>query len=234
MHGLFVTGTDTGVGKTAIASALIRHLKATGISVGAYKPAVSGACLVNGVPCWDDVETLFTALGGTAPRERICPQTFKAPLAPPVAASAEGRSVDRGLLRTGSDWWREQGVEALIVEGAGGLLSPLSETDLVADVARDLGWPVLIVARRGLGTINHTLLTVEAARVRGLTIAGILMNEAHAADPADVSVTSNAAELRKWCPVPLLGEVPYLSAGDLLQHPPFRRIEWENVLGAHT
>ena len=98
----------------------------------------------------------------------------------------------------------------------------------MADVARDLDWPLLIVARRGLGTINHTLLTVEAALSRGLRVAGVVLNEAV---PSDESAASNADMLRKWCRVAVVGEFPHVPSGDLLQHPAFRRIDWSSILG---
>ena len=116
MRGVFITGTDTGVGKTVVASALVRHLREDGLRVGAYKPVASGARDLR----WDDVEALHAALGEMVPRDRICPQTFRAALAPPMAARQEGRAVDTSLLRSGAAWWREQPIDALIIEGAGG------------------------------------------------------------------------------------------------------------------
>jgi len=224
-QGLFLTGTDTGVGKTFVAAAIVRRLRAEGVRVGAYKPAVSG-CEVSaeGIPVWNDLEVLAEALGNEFPRERICPQRFRAAVAPPVAAREEGTCVDSRRLRTGADWWRGE-VDLLIVEGAGGLLSPLSETDTVADVAADLGFPLLIVARLGLGTINHTLLTVEAALRRGLHVAGVLLNEVRPV-PDDLSCRSNPGELAARCPVPILGVLPHTPGQDLLAQPAFMRIDF--------
>lgn len=202
--GLFVTGTDTGVGKTYVTCMIAREMRARGVRAGAYKPACSGCGAPSGgEPQWSDVEALVAACGGAFPGERVCPQRFAAPLAPPVAAREEGRTVDAGLLRRGAEWWRGR-VELLLVEGAGGLLAPLSDTDLVADLAGDLGLPLLIVARLGLGTINHTLLTVEAAERRGLRIAGIVLNEAGPGG-TDLSVASNPREIAARCDVPVLG-----------------------------
>src|SRR5579872_7123263 len=176
LRGLFITGTDTGVGKTWVAAGVIRALCGRGVRVGAYKPAVSGSRPGLDGPVWDDLTELQAALGTDLPIDAISPQRFAAPLAPPVAARLEGRQVDAALLRSGIDWWRGK-ADFVVVEGAGGLLSPLSDRDLVADVARDLGLPLVIVGRLSLGTINHTLLTVEAARARGLAIAGIVLNQ---------------------------------------------------------
>jgi len=176
LSGLFITGTDTNVGKTVVATAIVRQLREAGVRVGAYKPAASGAVeRLDGNLVWDDVEQLSQALGDEYPAERICPQRFAAPLAPPLAAGAEGRSVDRRLLREGARWWQAQ-VDFVVVEGAGGLLSPLSHEDSVADLARDLALPLVVVARAGLGTINHTLLTLESARAADLEVAAVVLN----------------------------------------------------------
>ncbi len=220
---LFVTGTDTGVGKTTVAAALVRHWRAQGRNIGAYKPVASGSETgPNGEPFWGDVEAYFAALDGQFPKERICPQSFPAPLAPPVAARYAGRTVDSQLLLSGARWWESQ-VDSLVVEGAGGWLSPLSDSESNADLAVALGYPVLVVARLGLGTINHTLLTVEAAQRRGLQVCGVVLNAAQPSG-ADESVNSNPEELARRCPAPFLGVLPYSPQGDLLHHPAFLRM----------
>jgi len=223
--GLFITGTDTGVGKTYVAAGVIRALRRRGLRVGAYKPAVSGSRAEPQAPVWDDLDTLQAALGQEVPIERISPQRFAAPCAPPVAAWLEGRQVDAALLRNGIDWWRGK-AEVIIVEGAGGLLSPLSDSDLVADVASDLGFPLVIVARLSLGTINQTLMTVEVARTRGLPIAGIVLNRPAALDPHDRSAETNPRELAARCDVPILAILPYEPDAALLQISPLFTIDW--------
>lgn len=229
--GIFITATDTGVGKTYFAAAMIRSLRDRGVRVGAYKPAASGGVQdESGQMIWEDVEALSAALGGGFERRRICPQKFRAPLAPPFAARSEGNSIDAELLRSGAAWWQRE-VDVLIVEGAGGLLSPLSEADTNADLARDLGLPLLIVARLGLGTINHSLLTVEAAVARGLQVAGIVLTEASPC-PDDASKDSNAAELAARCSAPILGVFPYEPHTDLWRLPAFLEIDWLKVVGA--
>ena len=223
VRGFFITGTDTGVGKTVVGSNLIRHWRQSGQRVGAYKPVASGRVHDSrGADCWEDIEAYFDVLGGEYPRERICPQCFAAPLAPPVAARVEGREVDEDLLVSGVNWWRTQ-VDAIIVEGAGGLLSPLSSQQSNADLAARLGMPLLIVARLGLGTINHTLLTVAVAQQRGLAIRGIILNSPTSATD-DTSIKTNPEELARRCPVPILGVLPFSPDGDLLQHPSFLRM----------
>jgi len=205
--GLFVTGTDTGVGKTFVSVSVARQLRSEGLTVGAYKPACSGAIETADGPVWEDVEALHAATGGAFERERICPQRFLAPLAPPVAATAEGKRVDPRLLRSGAEWWGGR-CDLLIVEGAGGLLCPLTEEETFADLAVDLGLPVLVVARATLGTISHTLLTVEAARRRGLDVAGVVLNEVVPAGD-DGSVATNAAEIERRGCVVVLGVVSH-------------------------
>lgn len=197
--------------------------------MGAYKPAVSGSDLSpRGEQVWGDVESLFAALGGMFSRERICPQTFVAPLAPPVAAEAEGRVVDGGLLRTGAGWWRDR-VDVLLVEGAGGWLSPIAETESVADVAADLGFPVLIVSRLGLGTINQTLLTIESVRARRLSVCGVILSEAAPLPEADVSWRTNPRELQRRCDVPVLAVLRHVPGGDLLEAEELQRIPWQSL-----
>ena len=223
--GLFITATDTDVGKTYVTCMIAREMRRRGVRVGAYKPACSGSDTgPEGEPRWSDVQALVDACGGGFPAEHVCPQRFIAPLAPPVAARTEGRVVDAGLLRSGAEWWRGR-VQLLLVEGAGGLLAPISETDLVADVAADLRFPLVIVARLGLGTINHTLLTIEAAERRRLPIAGIVLNEAEPGG-ADPSAASNADEIAARCRVPMLGILRRRNRCGLLRGGLRIRMDW--------
>lgn len=206
MRGLFITGTDTGVGKTHVACGILRDLRAAGVQVGAYKPVCSGAELLDdGQQVWRDIEALAAATDNRFPPERIGPQRFAAPLAPPAAAAAEGRSVEPQLLVAGRDWWSGR-VELLVIEGAGGLLSPVAEGLSNADLAQQLGYPLVVVAADRLGVINHTLLTVEVALARGLRVAGVILNRIH--ETPDLSVNSNFDQLRRSCPVPVLGVWP--------------------------
>ena len=212
--GLFVTGTDTDVGKTYVTALLARRLREDGKRVGVYKPAVSGAEVFHGDAVWADVEALRSAAGlTTADDDAICPQRFAAPLAPPVAAAAEGRAMDADLLTAGAAAWAGR-CDALLVEGAGGLLCPLAFAEgegtpaqggvTVADAAAELGFPLLVVARAGLGTVNHTLLTLAVAAGRGLTIAGVILN---AADRAEPQAANNAAMIARFGGVRVLGVI---------------------------
>lgn len=230
MKGWFVTATDTNVGKTFVASALIRWLNQQGISAAGYKPAASGTIVdLQGNKSWEDVEALHAASDQKWPRERICPQTFDLPLAPPFAARRAGKTIDQDLLLRGASWW-EGKVSHLIVEGAGGWLSPISENWSNGDLALQLGFPVLLVARLGLGTINHTLLTLEAIERSGLPIVGIVLSESQYL-PEDISTRDNPAELAKRTRHPILGVVPYQpnSRGEIPE--PLQSRVWLDLAG---
>jgi dethiobiotin synthetase len=228
--GLFITGTDTDVGKTYVTSLIARELISNGATVGAYKPVCSG-CEEdpNGELIWHDVEVLSNAIGGGFDSERVCPQRFVAGLAPPVAARLEGKGVDARLLRTGAAWWNDK-VEFLLIEGVGGLLCPLTAEESVADLAKDLGFPLLIIAPLGLGTINQTLLTVEVAQNRGLAVAGIVLNEAFAAE-ADQAAETNPREIAARCNVSVLGTVLYNQKAGLFRDGNQIKIDWNAIAG---
>jgi dethiobiotin synthetase len=204
VRGLFVTATDTGVGKTEVACALLRAARAAGLDVGAMKPAQSGH--VAGEP--SDADRLHAAAGGADPRELVCPYTFAAPLAPAVAARLEGVAVSLQRLLEAARALAARH-QALVVEGAGGLLTPLTDRETYADLAVALALPVLVVARAGLGTVNHTALTVEALRARGLTVLGVVLNRTAAA--TDPSEPHNAAEIERLARAPVLAALPFLA-----------------------
>jgi dethiobiotin synthetase len=212
LPGLFVTGTDTGVGKTWVAAAVARALRAEGRRVGVLKPVATGVLREDGVTRSEDADILIEAVGGGVPIERVVPLAFEAPLAPPVAARLAGATLPHSQVREATraalSWWRGQ-VDVVVVEGVGGLLCPLGEGSTVADLAVDLDYPLVMVARRGLGTLNHTLLTVEAALRRGLRVAGIVLNEVASAETG-LAERTNAEELARRLPgIAVLAEVPF-------------------------
>lgn len=228
MQALFVTGTDTGVGKTHTACLIARQAAAAGLRVGAYKPVCSGAERnSSGEWRWDDIERLSSAINVPATVDDICPQRFLAPLAPPIAAGLEQRSVNRTLLRSGFERWRDR-CDVLLVEGAGGLLCPLTETDTMADLAAELRCPLLIVARPGLGTINHTLLTVDVARRYRLPIAGVIFCETIAEAP-DLSIRTNAEEIERRSGVPVFGTIPYGNPLEILHGGKPAAVNWRRL-----
>lgn len=198
--GLFVTGTDTGVGKTYASCALLRALRARGLEVGAMKPVETGV----GPEGPEDARRLAEACGAGDPLDEVCPQRFALPAAPPVAAAAEGRTVDLGAVRTAYARLRGRH-RLLLVEGAGGLLVPAAEGTSMAELAAELGLPLLVVARAALGTINHTLLTLAVARARGLAVAGVVV--CHADGPVSEPDAANLAALRRALGADLRGEL---------------------------
>ena len=207
-RGVFVTGTDTGVGKTLVACALLRGLRARGVDAGAMKPIETGVGPAGPL----DALALREAAGADDALDLVCPQRFALPAAPTVAAAAEGRSVDLALIR------RAFGALAarhacVIVEGAGGLLVPAAEGVSMADLARELGLPLLLVARARLGTINHTRLSLEVARARGLAVTGVVIS--HGVTPLPASDLANLDALRAELGARLLGEIPTLAPGAL-------------------
>ena len=177
MRGVFVTGTDTGVGKTVVAAAACAALRARGEQVAAWKPVVTGAEEA-GEP---DHELLARASGTR--RGEVAPFTFGPAVSPHLAADLAGSTIEPAALAA-SARAAAGGAEILVVEGVGGLLVPLTLGFLVRDLARELGLPLVVAARPGLGTINHTLLTVEAARAVGLSVVGVVLTPW----PADPSV----------------------------------------------
>jgi dethiobiotin synthetase len=171
MRGLFVTGTDTGVGKTVVAAAVVSALRASGEPVAAFKPVVTGTDHPPD-PLWRRDHELLAAASGQQPEE-VAPLAFGAAAAPHRAAEIEQRRIEPAELLAAA---RRAGYgKTLIVEGVGGLLVPITMGTSVRDFARELSLPLVIVARPGLGTINHTLLTVEAARAVGLRVRAVVM-----------------------------------------------------------
>ena len=208
--GLFITGTGTGVGKTHVAAMIARSLVASGHRVGVYKPVASGCYMgEEGKIVADDAVQLWEAASRPENLDLVCPQKFLAPLAPHRAAAEEGRRVDSKLLRDGFEHWRST-CDVVLVEGAGGLLSPISDEDDNAKLAADLGLPLLIVATNELGTINATRQTVLAARVLmpQLPIAGIVLNQTEPREE-DNSLQSNQEEIALWCNVPILASIEF-------------------------
>ena len=183
-RGVFVTGTDTAIGKTVVAAALAAWWRSRGIDVGVAKPVASGGRRVDGRLISEDAMLLRQAAGvdDSLPLiNPVCPAGWAAPW---VSARAEGKSIRIASALTAYRTLRRRHAR-MIVEGADGLLVPLTRLYMVADLARDIGLPLIIVARPGLGIINHTLLTIETARRRGLPIAGVIFNEYASATSAE-------------------------------------------------
>ncbi|HEX5609450.1 MAG TPA: dethiobiotin synthase [Solirubrobacterales bacterium] len=170
--GIFVTGTGTEVGKTVVAAAIARTAAAEGTSVAVFKPAVTGLEEATAQP--NDHELLRSAAGSEQSDEEIAPYRYGPPASPHLAAAMAGEEIDPARLRAAAKAAAES-AELLVCEGVGGLLVPLAPGYLVRDLATDLGYPLVVAASPGLGTINHTLLTIESARAAGLQVAMVVL-----------------------------------------------------------
>jgi dethiobiotin synthetase len=199
-RGLFVTGTDTGVGKTVVSCALIRALRERGIDAGGMKPIETGV----GPDGPLDAMALRAAAGASDALEDVCPQRFALPAAPRVAADAVSRAVDFEAIRGAFERIAARR-DLVVVEGAGGLLVPIRGRETMADLAAALDLPLLIVARAALGTINHTLLTLEASAARGLPVIGVVIS--HAGGELSAADAANLSALREELGSQLVGEV---------------------------
>ena len=205
-RGLFITGTDTDVGKTVIAGGIARVLKDKGQEVGVFKPVASGCRSERGELVCQDAEFLAHCADAPETLDQICPVRFREPLAPEVAAKRGADPIELGTIRTYYNRLASA-KDVMIVEGIGGLLVPLTTDLMVADLAGQMDLPLVIVAKPGLGTINHTLLTIEAARARGLRVAGIIINS-YVADTASVAEETNPAAIERVSGVKVLAIVP--------------------------
>jgi dethiobiotin synthetase len=209
MRGLFVTATSTEIGKTVVASAIAATLAARGERVAVYKPAVTGLDEPNGAP--PDHELLRASAHSEQQLEDVSPYRFGPAVSPHLAASMDGTEIDPALLVAGA-LRAAAGADVLIVEGVGGLTVPLNMRYLVRDFAVDLGLPLLIVATAELGTINHTLLTVESARAAGLEVASVIFTR-WPEQPSEME-RSNLETVQR------LANVPVTTLGPLYTGPP--------------
>jgi dethiobiotin synthetase len=220
--GLFFTGTDTGVGKTLVTAAVARCLRARGRAVAVCKPVATGARPVGGRWLSDDTAALAEAAGLGDDWEAVTPFAFPDPVAPPLAARRRGVALELGAIAAEVRQRRRPGA-ALLVEGVGGLLCPLTEAATVADLVRELALPLVVVARRSLGTLNHTLLTLEAARSRGLAVAGVVVSET--VPPEGLADETNVDELRRLG-VPVLAVVPHRPGGSREAVAALEAVDW--------
>jgi len=204
--GLLITGTDTGVGKTFVACGLAALLAARGQKVGVMKPVETGCRLEDGELSPEDALRLSRFSGSTIPLNLLCPYRFAPPLAPLVAGELAGVRIEGARIRA---CYAE--IEArhdiTLVEGAGGLLVPLAERYTFADLARDLGIPLLVVVGSRLGAINHTLLTLHCATSIGLAVRGYVLN--HVTPVPDLAAHTNRLALARSTEIPCLGSLPF-------------------------
>jgi len=194
MRGLLVTGTGTGVGKTVVAGAIVATLHGRGERVAAYKPVVTGLD-EPAAPGWPHDHVLLAAAAGTG-AQAVTPHVFGPAVSPHLAAELAGVELDVGsMVVAASAAAAEADADVLVVEGVGGLLVPLTPAHTVRDLAVALGFALVVAAHPGLGTINHTLLTVEAARAAGLTVTGVVLTPWPSAP--DAMARSNRATIAR-------------------------------------
>ena len=236
-NGVFVTGTDTEVGKTVVAAALAAVLLERGSNPGVMKPVATGCRYIGGQLAGDDTLCLLESSGAADPMTLVTPYAYEPAVAPTVAAALAGREIE---LKAITEAYHQLTLnhDVMVVEGIGGIMVPLGRGTTVVDMACELGLPLIIVARSSLGTINHTLLTVHAAETAGLDVAAIVLNR-FSPDAKDVVVRNNPHEIaeRVSAPVVTLAEAEDVdiaqaqlgSAVDLIRHSPLMEIV-ENIV----
>lgn len=221
---LFVTGTDTGVGKTVVGCAIGEALRRRRVAIGVMKPIETGV----GAQGPLDAISLAEAAGVDDPLELICPQRFELPAAPSVAAEHEGRGVDLAAIRAAhADLARRHSF--LLIEGAGGVLVPIAGGFMMIDLAAEFGAPLVVVTRASLGTVNHTLLTLEAIERRGLALAGVVIS--HGPRPISSADRANLGVLRAELGSRLAGEIEPLAPESSV---PRNAIDLDKLLGVQS
>lgn len=204
-QGYFITGTDTGVGKTLISAGLVYGFAQLGLSSAGMKPVAAGCRLVDGRLLSDDVEQLLAASNVALPLETVNPYAFEPPLAPHIAARMAGTRIGLEPIRSAFKK-AAAAVDVLVVEGVGGFRVPLNEHEDTADLAAMLALPVILVVGMRLGCLNHAFLTAEAITARGLQIAGWIANRI---DPEMAAFEDNVAALESGLNAPRLATLPF-------------------------
>jgi len=205
--GLFITGTDTNVGKTVIAGAIADHFRRRGRRVAVCKLAATGCHHRREGLVSEDAEYLAHCADASFPLDVICPQRYAEPLAPAIAAQRSGQpldwsAIDRSLTVMSRD------SEIIIVEGVGGLMTPMDNQHTILDAITWLKLPTVVVARAGLGTINHTLLTVNALRAAAASVAGVVINQ-YPSDSPGAAEETNPSAIEKWGKISVLCLAPH-------------------------
>ncbi|MDC1141492.1 dethiobiotin synthase [Planctomycetota bacterium] len=211
--GIFITGTDTGVGKTVVAAGLVLALKARGINVGYMKPIESGCPVLDGEVVPQDVRFIQEVTGVRDELDLVCPYRLKAAAAPSIASRLEDVHVSIGYI---IDQYFQLSLmhEFIVVEGCGGMMVPLNNNDLVTDLMLQLGLESLVVSAPGLGTINHTLLSTNMAKMLGIPLAGVVIN-GFGRTAIGLPERTNPDEIEHFGNVPVLGILPWLKDLDV-------------------
>ncbi len=212
MKGFFITGTDTGVGKTIVSAIVINVLRMQGLKTCAMKPVETGALREGDVLIPSDGMFLKDMAQMEEPVNYVTPLCLEKPLAPMVAAEMDGVEIDVTLIQKTYEYLKKR-YEAIVVEGIGGIMVPIKRDYLVVDLIKELGHPVIVVSRPGLGTINHTILTINELLRRDITIRGIIFN--YSAPPeGSLAEETNPSVISRLTDVPVIGTVPYLKSFD--------------------
>ena len=208
--GIFIIGTDTEVGKTVVSAGLMHLLLGNKHKAAYFKPVASGQVLLNGSSQSTDASFVKTVSGFAEDPENITPFSFKNAVAPHFAARLEGRTIDPAVIKDALQYLKNS-YEMIIAEGAGGLAVPLNDQGFMQyDLIRELGFPCLLVCRTGLGTINHTLLTLRFAKSEGLAIKGIVMNGYRQTE----AETDNIETIKKLSGIAAIFTIPALKGVD--------------------
>ena len=205
LNGIFITGTDTGIGKTIVAGGIVAYLKESGVNIGVMKPISSGGT--------EDAEFLKQIANLDDPLSLINPIALKNPLAPSVAAELEGIEIDLSSIEKVYNQLKNK-YDLLVVEGVGGIAVPLFKDILVTHLIRQLNLPIIIVGHLGLGTISHTMLSVAFAKQANLQILGIILNSTHNYTPG-LAEQTNPDEIERTTKIPVIGILPYQKEIDL-------------------
>ncbi|MCB2187024.1 MAG: dethiobiotin synthase [Deltaproteobacteria bacterium] len=207
-RGVFVTGTDTEVGKTVVSAALVLALRDEGVDAGYLKPVASGGVELGGRLISPDALTVARLTGLPDPLDQLSPYCLKHPLAPLVAGRLEGwKTPISQVLKVTHQAMTSH--DFTVVEGVGGVMVPVTSRHILLDLIVDLGFPVIIVGRPGLGTINLTLLTIHAVRDRGVKVLGFIFSGPDPNLPEDPAITHNPGIITEFSGIPYLGNLPW-------------------------
>lgn len=233
--GYFICGTDTGVGKTVVTAGLALGLRARGINVGVMKPVETGCTLMDGEPVPTDARFIMAAAGSHDPMDLVCPYRLKNQAAPSISSRLEDVHIDLNYI---NDKYFQLSLmhEVVLIDGVGGLLVPLNNSELVSDLILQLGLGMIVVARPTLGTINHTLLTINYAKMLGINVAGLIVN-GFGRQAITLSERMAPDEIQHFTDATMLGMLPWLGGVDVasgtldgLEHEVLERINLEPLL----
>ena len=231
-HGLFIAGTDTGVGKTVVAAAIIKALHIQGINACGTKPIETGCTRVGGILYPSDGMFLKKVARMDEHIGFVTPCCFENPVAPALASEMEGRAIHIPLIMEKFQALLER-YPAVVVEGIGGILVPIRKNYFVVDLIKEMDLPLVIVTRPSLGTINHTLLTVDYALGKGISVLGVIINFSRPPE-STVAENTNPLLLEQLCPVPVIGIFPHLNSleNEVLERSALKHLDM-NVLREH-